>query len=253
MCAETGCKREVFEQGYCRHHYRIATRDAIIKRSPPTRGQCEAPNCDRVGNILRLCKGHYNQFVKRGHSPGFQFDKLRAQQAAMKPRRPMPPCIEPGCENPIRNQVRSLCQLHYGRFMNKTKDTRGALYEQCPVDECGRRMSFRSTICKRCRQFSWRYSLTAEQVISFFKKGRVCGNDGCRSAEDLHMDHDHSCCYPKKFKTSSKVSCGKCVRGWLCSSCNKSLGAMQESPERIRGLLDYLEKPQITLPIYSSS
>lgn len=36
-----------------------------------------------------------------------------------------------------------------------------------------------------------------------------------------HVDHDHSCC-PQPGK-----SCGKCIRGLLCSNCNKMLGAYE--------------------------
>jgi hypothetical protein len=34
------------------------------------------------------------------------------------------------------------------------------------------------------------------------------------------VDHDHSCC-------SGARSCGKCVRGLLCSNCNKMLGGYE--------------------------
>lgn len=50
------------------------------------------------------------------------------------------------------------------------------------------------------------------------------------------VDHDHDCC-------SGKVSCGKCVRGLICSPCNKFLGHLRDDPsafERFRRyLLDY--------------
>lgn len=38
----------------------------------------------------------------------------------------------------------------------------------------------------------------------------------------LCVDHDHSCCPGKK-------SCGKCIRGLLCGSCNKGIGLLQEN------------------------
>jgi hypothetical protein len=50
----------------------------------------------------------------------------------------------------------------------------------------------------------------------------------------LGIDHDHSCC-PEK-----NTSCGKCVRGLLCSGCNGALGLVQDSEKKLVGLIDYL-------------
>ena len=38
----------------------------------------------------------------------------------------------------------------------------------------------------------------------------------------LHTDHDHECCYGNK-------SCGKCLRGLLCSKCNIALGYLERT------------------------
>ena len=52
-------------------------------------------------------------------------------------------------------------------------------------------------------------------------KGLLMAFDGqcwiCREVEATDVDHDHACC-------PGKVTCGSCVRGALCSSCNVSLG-----------------------------
>lgn len=79
--------------------------------------------------------------------------------------------------------------------------------------------------CARCRKEEWR---------AHPKTGRVY---------DLSVDHDHSCCPGKK-------SCGKCVRGLLCSRCNNMLGHFEasaldsgESLESfLEGLLAYIER-----------
>lgn len=47
----------------------------------------------------------------------------------------------------------------------------------------------------------------------------------------LSVDHDHSCCPGIK-------TCGNCVRGLLCSSCNSFLGRVSDSAEP---LIEYLE------------
>jgi Recombination endonuclease VII len=58
----------------------------------------------------------------------------------------------------------------------------------------------------------------------------------CRDVLDRTpcVDHDHSCCPGKK-------SCGKCIRGLLCFSCNTSLGNMKDSVERLQLAIAYLE------------
>ena len=61
------------------------------------------------------------------------------------------------------------------------------------------------------------YGLTVEQYEAMFKAqdGRcaICQHKPT-SKMRLAVDHDHSCC-------PTKNSCGKCVRGLLCSNCNR--------------------------------
>ena len=51
----------------------------------------------------------------------------------------------------------------------------------------------------------------------------------------VHVDHDHSCCPTGR-------SCGKCVRGILCSDCNSMLGMARDDPARLRFGVEYLER-----------
>jgi hypothetical protein len=52
-------------------------------------------------------------------------------------------------------------------------------------------------------------------------------------SRDLSVDHDHSCCIGAK-------SCGKCIRGLLCSNCNMALGAVSDNAETLKCLIEYL-------------
>lgn len=72
------------------------------------------------------------------------------------------------------------------------------------------------------------------------KQGNVCagcGTDipGGKKNLYFHFDHDHSCCPGIK-------TCGECIRGLLCSRCNCALGLVDDNPNLLRRLADYVEK-----------
>ena len=71
-----------------------------------------------------------------------------------------------------------------------------------------------------------RYGLTQEQYDAILDaQGHRCAI--CRRHESefkrrLYIDHDHKCC-PSKAR-----SCGLCVRGLLCHTCNTLLGNVND-------------------------
>jgi hypothetical protein len=52
----------------------------------------------------------------------------------------------------------------------------------------------------------------------------------------LNIDHDHNCC---------KNGCIKCVRGLLCSNCNRALGKFDDDIIIISNAIAYLKKYDI--------
>ncbi len=50
----------------------------------------------------------------------------------------------------------------------------------------------------------------------------------------IHIDHDHSCCRGQK-------SCGTCIRGLACFSCNLGIAKFGDDPDRMRRVADNLE------------
>jgi hypothetical protein len=68
------------------------------------------------------------------------------------------------------------------------------------------------------------------------RQGGGCGI--CRDNEPggrgtWHVDHDHACC-------PGDTSCGKCIRGLLCSRCNVGLGNFRDNPELLIIAASYL-------------
>jgi hypothetical protein len=82
-----------------------------------------------------------------------------------------------------------------------------------------------------------KYRITeADYIAMLEQQGGVCANPTCSSGPDrrsLDVDHDHACCPGQK-------SCGKCVRSLLCNGCNVALGGVNDSVEKLRGLIAYL-------------
>lgn len=48
-----------------------------------------------------------------------------------------------------------------------------------------------------------------------------------------HVDHDHACCPGKR-------TCGKCIRGLVCFTCNIRIGLIESNSERAQRIRAYL-------------
>jgi hypothetical protein len=88
-------------------------------------------------------------------------------------------------------------------------------------------------------RFKYRYGLTPDDWTALYN--RQCGACGvCRASfpperKLLYVDHDHSCCPGRK-------SCGQCVRGLLCMSCNIAVSYHEEA-DMIDRIMNYLHGP----------
>ena len=78
-----------------------------------------------------------------------------------------------------------------------------------------------------------RHGLTLDQFAALFEsQGGLCAI--CATPLDRpHIDHDHLCC-------GGVESCGSCVRGLLCASCNHMLGKAHDQPHVLSAGADYL-------------
>lgn len=63
----------------------------------------------------------------------------------------------------------------------------------------------------------------------------ICGGQNTEHKK-LAIDHDHACC------PGQKKSCGKCVRGLLCSRCNHMLGHAKDNIKILEYAILYLKQ-----------
>ncbi len=96
----------------------------------------------------------------------------------------------------------------------------------------------------RSRKTSWlkhTYNLTPEQkqdmLILQNNRCRVCKVEFDDTVKHLvpHIDHNHACCPGNK-------SCGKCVRGLLCRTCNTMLGICKDNIQTLENAVQYLKE-----------
>lgn len=94
--------------------------------------------------------------------------------------------------------------------------------------------------CKKCDAFQKKfktYKLTREQFLQLLSDQDHCCSI-CRSVLSFltaKIDHNHDCCPGEK-------TCGKCVRGLLCSSCNTGLGCFKDNEDNLYKAIFYLKE-----------
>lgn len=103
---------------------------------------------------------------------------------------------------------------------------------------------------RRLRKMTCRtHNLTLEQFVAM----RDQQKDRCKSCAEplrleelraVHVDHDPKCCPNPRTKqeraSTDFRTCGKCVRGLLCSSCNRAVGLLERYPHHVEKWMQYL-------------
>jgi hypothetical protein len=79
-----------------------------------------------------------------------------------------------------------------------------------------------------------RYGLTPERYKEMLEKQDNACAICLKELEVPRVDHDHRCCPGQR-------SCGECVRGLLCATCNQGLGLLGDSPANLVRAANYLE------------
>ena len=99
------------------------------------------------------------------------------------------------------------------------------------------RPSYRES--KRASQLRLNFGLTTQQYDEILERQgggcAICGK--VIRGRSGPVDHDHACCQ------ESVKTCGRCVRGILCTGCNVRLAAL-ESPTWLASAQSYLSKDE---------
>ena len=126
---------------------------------------------------------------------------------------------------------------------------KSATQKQCRIcNQIKDRSDFKSgNLCNEClkqdsqRRQIRRYGITELQYWEMHQRQNglcaIC-NQPERHRKRLSIDHDHSCC------STEMRSCGKCVRGLLCSKCNRILGLALDSDQVLLNAAKYLKAYQ---------
>lgn len=100
--------------------------------------------------------------------------------------------------------------------------------------------------CKECQAWVKRdtylkryYSIDIEKyekLLSLSSGGcYICGKTKKQNKNNhLSVDHDHSCC-------NGPHSCGKCIRGILCDTCNRAVGLLQNDSQNAMAVAIYIK------------
>jgi hypothetical protein len=79
------------------------------------------------------------------------------------------------------------------------------------------------------------YNITEEDYNKLLKNqgGKCAICESFPTKRRLAIDHDKSCC-------SFSKSCGKCIRGLLCMTCNTGIGKFKDSIDELKKAIEYL-------------
>jgi len=215
-----------------------------------------------------MCRMHYRRFMGHGSTdlpkqrqkPGPKPDptKPRSRYAPLKTRPQRTHCpqghpydeentyVSPAgarmCRTCHRDRTRETRNTGVGQGgVNAAKTHCPKGHEYTPENTYTRegRRSCRECARQNMRvQNVKRYGITPAQLAEMLDdQSGCCAACGRAFGEGVgvhHVDHDHACC-------AGNWSCGNCIRGLLCGSCNKAVGLLGDDPGRAMGVALYLE------------
>lgn len=182
-------------------------------RRPRGTSSCGFGGCDLPYLASGWCSGHYQQF--------------RANPDRMYPVGTFQRTVKSLLRDSRGRKRCSDCRVWHpeSRFSRRARSAGDGLNARCKE-------------CVFWADLAANYRLTRDGYFRLYdEQGGSCPM--CLTHLDpmhskTHVDHDHSCC-------SGKRSCGMCVRGIVCSTCNTGLGMFKDSQAILGRAINYLE------------
>lgn len=181
---------------------------------------CTLDDCHRRHYKRGLCAGHSAKLKKYGRTHNY----IPARDKE---------CTVDGCS---RNQdTKGLCSTHYQRYLTNgsagSAEISPRAIKPCAINLCSKNGGLKdSLLCSQHRQLARNYGIDEDRYT-------VLANSPCQicraTSSVMSIDHDHSCC-------SGRESCGACVRGALCSRCNRVLGSVGDDVALLKAMVLYL-------------
>ena len=142
------------------------------------------------------------------------------------PYKPAEPRICSVCEEPfVRSGRGTKCSKCKGRQYRTTES-----YEL---------LKHKNRIARKKYVLKKLYNITQEQFNELLEsqdnRCAICGIHKDELDRRMSVDHDHSCC-------PGMETCGKCIRGLLCSVCNMSMGGFKDDVVLMNKAIEYLNR-----------
>lgn len=202
-------------------------------------GQCSFDGCDRSATAKGFCQLHYVRWLRHGDPATV----LRGPDVRVPGKRR---CASCGETKPVED---------FGKGNKSCKD---GLSVYCRPCNAKRQQEWRKANPERMRELQRQsyhrrksgraerrikemYGITVEQFDQLLAdQGGCCAVCGTSTpngpGKRFHIDHDHACC-------ARVGSCGKCIRGLLCSRCNTALGLLGDDPGVYSRAAAYIGRP----------
>lgn len=237
---EVQCHRVVYNKSeqLCQAHNLQRLRGQEFKPTRQRQGiveymstDCSEEGCMHPAKSRGLCDSHYYQIRHRG-----------ATRRLYETRRPKGDTLirdELG-----RKECRSCCEWLDESEFGFSKRALDGFRPVCRTCRSAQVREYQRGLSpgEKKRRWIWRrYRKTPQWFDQTLKSqgGRcaVCGVDD-PGTRGWAVDHDHRCCSAPQPETT----CGTCIRGIVCTRCNLTLGQVDDSPELLNKMIDYLGK-----------